>query len=190
MQTVAAAVAQPLEAFPGLQKLPSRLKRTDGPEFKAVVDGQSVHYRRDKATCRDELAIRDRLTQVMTWFGYTGTPAPCADPLVAIDVPPTPAPRFQTALGNIHPNPIVGAARSQIQFTMAARGRAVIEIFDVNGRLVKKVFDGIADEGPNVAFWDGTDDRERSVASGVYFYRFVTGIEQFSRKMVVVHAGG
>ena len=55
---------------------------------------------------------------------------------------------------------------------------------------MKKVFDGIADEGPNVAFWDGTDAREQSVASGVYFYRFVTEAEQFSKKMVVVHAGG
>ena len=53
--------------------------------------------------------------------------------------------------------------------------QAKIDIFDVNGRLVKSIYDGIAQEGVNEAFWSGADETGRQVASGVYFYRLETG---------------
>ena len=40
---------------------------------------------------------------------------------------------------------------------MAREGRALVEIFDVSGRLVKTVFDGIAKEGVNAVHWNGTE---------------------------------
>ena len=61
---------------------------------------------------------------------------------------------------------------------------------DVNGRLVKSVFDAIAQEGVNEAFWSGADETGRQVASGVYFYRLRANAEDFSKKMVVVRNGG
>jgi flagellar hook assembly protein FlgD len=99
-------------------------------------------------------------------------------------------PAFRTTLANFAPNPLLTGATGRIQFTMAREGKANVDIFDVNGRLVKSVYDGIALEGVNEAFWNGTDGTGREVASGVYFYRLRTGAEDFSKKMVVVRNGG
>ena len=59
----------------------------------------------------------------------------------------------------------------------------------MNGRLVDQVFDGVARQGLNEAYWDGTDSMGRSVAGGVYFYRLVTGETEKARKLVVIRAG-
>ena len=70
-------------------------------------------------------------------------------------------------------------------FTMAAEGPARVDIYDLNGRLVRRVFDGTAQAGENSALWDGTDTSGRQVASGVYFYALRTNDEQYARKLVV-----
>jgi hypothetical protein len=130
------------------------------------------------------------MAEVLTFFGYTGDPDPCQSPDVGaaddiINVGPT----FKTGLANFAPNPLLGGATGRIQFTMGVKGQAAIDIFDVNGRLVKTVFDGIADQGPNEAFWNGSDYSGRQVASGVYFYQLRANQDQYSKKMVVVRNG-
>ena len=67
---------------------------------------------------------------------------------------------------------------------------ARVDVFDVNGRLVKSLFNGVAKEGANEVFWNGTDETSRQVASGVYFYRLNANLQDFSKKMVVVRQGG
>jgi hypothetical protein len=172
---------------------------TGGPDYKTVVDGVSLHYRRDDVgTCEFgtatvgwvEPAIAERLEEVLTWFGYTGAPAPCDDPTAGTSVPVDPRqPSFKTALANFAPNPLLNGAKGTIQFTMARDAKAAVEIFDVNGRLVRTVFDGVAKEGLNVVHWDGTDSGSRSVASGVYFYRLKANDEEYAKKLVVVRNG-
>ena len=61
-----------------------------------------------------------------------------------------------------------------------------IAVFEIEGRLVKSVFRGVASEGKNEAFWNGTDESGRLVASGVYFYRLRALEEDLSKKMIVV----
>jgi flagellar hook assembly protein FlgD len=73
---------------------------------------------------------------------------------------------------------------------MAREGQAKVAIFDVNGRLVKTVFDGIAKEGPNQADWNGLDASGRSVSSGVYFIQMSTLGERHQTKMVLIENGG
>jgi hypothetical protein len=56
-----------------------------------------------------------------------------------------------------------------------------LRIYDVNGRLVRKLVDGSLAAGPHVAVWNGTDDAGRGVASGHYYARLDAG--QFSQKV-------
>jgi hypothetical protein len=166
---------------------------TGGPDYKTVIDAVSVHYRRDAATCDapEPGPIQDRIDRVMTWFGYAGAGLACVDPTAATGLGDFVGrePVFKTALSNFAPNPLVGAAQGRIQFTMSRDGSAAIDVFDVNGRLVRTVFDGVAKEGVNEAFWNGTDASERPVASGVYFYRLRANGDEFSKKLVVVQNG-
>ncbi len=56
-----------------------------------------------------------------------------------------------------------------------------LRIYDVNGRLVRKLVDGNQVAGPHVAIWNGTDDAGRGVASGHYYARIDAG--QFSQNV-------
>ncbi len=169
---------------------------TGGPDYKTVVDGLSVHFRRDPSNCvfttgnAIEPAVEERLHEVLQWFGYTGVLNACADPTAGTSVPSEPRqPTFKTALANFAPNPLVGAAKGTIQFTLAHEAKAAVDIFDVNGRLVRTVFDGTAHEGLNVAHWDGLDSGSRPVTSGVYFYRLRVDGDELAKKLVVVRNG-
>ncbi len=50
-----------------------------------------------------------------------------------------------------------------------------LRIYDVAGRLVRTLVDGVKSPGPYTAIWDGRDDHSRSVASGNYFARMEMG---------------
>jgi len=56
-----------------------------------------------------------------------------------------------------------------------------LRIYDVNGRLVRKLVDGDQPAGPHVAVWNGTDDLGRGVASGHYYARIDAG--KFSQRV-------
>jgi hypothetical protein len=166
-----------------------------GPDYKTVLDGASVHYRFDQATCSVQgPEIDDRIDRVLTWFGYAGAAQSCDDPTAALDVFDGRGDRpsgFVTALAAGRPNPYQGQGVVTLGFSTSAKGRATLEVFDVNGRLVRTVVDEIFEAGNNhQVTWDGTDNAGSSVASGVYFYRLKANGEEFAKKLVVVRNGG
>jgi aryl-phospho-beta-D-glucosidase BglC (GH1 family) len=59
-----------------------------------------------------------------------------------------------------------------------------LKIFNLNGALVKKVFDGLAPTGFQTFDWDGTDDLNQVVSSGLYFCQFQVNGTQISKKMI------
>ncbi len=204
LNTFAGAAGTPLgdEQYVGGVKTENYASVTNlasgGPDYRTVVDGLSVHYRRDTSepclfttsTWPDEPAVAERLNEVLTYFGYAGSQS-CSDPTsgtgVGDDLGRTKT--FKTALANFAPNPLMSGAKGSLQFTMAREGKASVDIFDVNGRLIRTVFSGVAPEGVNVIHWDGTDANQRPVASGVYFYRLRANGDDLAKKLVVVRNG-
>jgi hypothetical protein len=170
----------------------------NGFSFKTVADGTSVHMRRDAdGTCDFNTgstnSVTERIREVFRWFGYNSVSNPLCDPPAGSTTIPGDEgrqPKFRTSLADFAPNPLVTGAAGRIQFTMAREGRAKIDVFDIEGRLVKSVFQGVAKEGINEAFWNGTNEAGTQVASGVYFYRLRSADEDLSKKMVVVRNGG
>ncbi len=65
-------------------------------------------------------------------------------------------------------------------------GKVTLEVFDVTGRLVRTLVDGYETAGRKQAFWDGTDERGRSVASGVYYCRMTAPGYEKSIKMTLL----
>jgi hypothetical protein len=168
------------------------------PLYRTLIDGMSVHYRRDTdAPCAfaapggfSVTAVEERVAEALNYLGHSSA-SECTDPTASTAVEPRQlGPAYRTTLANFAPNPLLAGAKGKITFTMAKDGPANIDIFDVNGRLVKTVFDGIAQAGPNEAAWNGTDFTGRDVASGVYFYRLRADQKDLSKKMVVVRNGG
>jgi hypothetical protein len=79
------------------------------------------------------------------------------------------------------PNPF--QVTTSIRFGLERGGRAVLRVYDVRGREVRRLFDGDGDGRSYVVSWDGKDAAGRRVAPGVYFYRLQTQRQSFTRKL-------
>jgi flagellar hook assembly protein FlgD len=83
------------------------------------------------------------------------------------------------------PNPF--AARTTFQFGLARAGDAELDIFDTQGRLVRRLVRGALPAGAHFATWDGADDSGARVPPGVYSCRLVTSASRFERRLVRVN---
>jgi len=59
-------------------------------------------------------------------------------------------------------------------FETSRAGHVRVRIYDVSGRLVRTVWDGIQPEGIVALPMDGTNGRGTTLGSGVYYYRVET----------------
>jgi len=82
------------------------------------------------------------------------------------------------------PNPFNPETR--ITFHLEGPAHAELRIFDTRGGLVRTLVSGSLDAGAHSERWDGRDDRGRSVASGVYFYRLSARGERLTRRMLLL----
>lgn len=60
-----------------------------------------------------------------------------------------------------------------------------LKVFDVTGRLVRTVANRDFGPGLNSVSWDGRNDHGARVATGVYFYRIFTPVDDTSGKMIL-----
>jgi flagellar hook assembly protein FlgD len=74
-----------------------------------------------------------------------------------------------------------------ISYELPSPGAVGLTIYDVAGRLVKRLLAGeFVEAGRHEIVWKGDDEAGRSVAAGVYLYRLdVGGISQ-TRRMTLV----
>ena len=68
-----------------------------------------------------------------------------------------------------YPNPF--NPNTIIKFDLPARSQVEVSIYDVNGKLVKKLINDQKEAGYHSIEWNGTDTYGRKVSSGIYFYR-------------------
>lgn len=98
------------------------------------------------------------------------------------DAPSAPAQRL--ALYQSQPNPF--NPQTEIRFETPSDGRASVRIYDVAGRLVRKLVDEELAAGTHVRTWNGADDRGQRVSSGVYLYRLEFGRQSATKKLSLV----
>ncbi|MGD9400761.1 MAG: T9SS type A sorting domain-containing protein [bacterium] len=82
------------------------------------------------------------------------------------------------------PNPFTGA--TNIMFTLTSKSYVRIRVFDISGRMVANLYEGLAAEGENVVEWDGRTSRGEKLPAGLYFYRFESRDFQTTRKAILV----
>jgi len=74
-------------------------------------------------------------------------------------------------------NPSRGGA--SLSLRISRPGTVSVQLYDVQGRLVRTLDRGSYPAGERVLRWDGRDDRGERVGSGVYFFHAATpdGVE-------------
>jgi hypothetical protein len=97
---------------------------------------------------------------------------------------PDPRSDVMTAtLGLNSPNPFGGA--TTIRFALPAAGPADLAVYDLAGRLVRRLARGEYAAGEHFVTWNGADEGGRRLAAGVYFYR-LTATGRTSTKTMVL----
>jgi len=90
----------------------------------------------------------------------------------------------ETKLKSNYPNPF--NPETTIAFSLATAGNVEIEIYNIKGSKVKTLVNEFRGVGNHHIIWDGTDDRNHFVGSGVYFYRLKIGEYISTRKMLLI----
>lgn len=83
-----------------------------------------------------------------------------------------------------YPNPFNPETR--IAFDLPESGRVELALYNVLGRRITTLANGIFTAGLHEVTWDGRDEKGASVSSGVYLYRLETPLGSISRKMILL----
>ena len=87
-------------------------------------------------------------------------------------------------MNNNYPNPFNPS--TTLSFTLAEPGRTTLTIYNLKGQLIKRLVDKELTSGMHKVLWNGKDENERNVASGVYFYRLQSKNYQATGKMLLM----
>jgi hypothetical protein len=92
---------------------------------------------------------------------------------------------YQFALHQNYPNPFNPETR--IEYELAERVEVQLEVYNILGQKVRTLVNAVQMAGQYVVEWDGHDQNEKPVASGVYLYRLKAGELVAVRKLVLSH---
>jgi len=93
-----------------------------------------------------------------------------------------PLPTVVALYGNF-PNPFNPSTR--ISFALPEPSTVKLTIYDVRGRVVRRLSNEHFEAGRHEVPWDGKNDAGDDVSSGIYFYEFEGGGEKHGSKMVL-----
>ncbi|MBN2829861.1 MAG: T9SS type A sorting domain-containing protein [Candidatus Cloacimonetes bacterium] len=93
-----------------------------------------------------------------------------------------PTPELQTKLYNNFPNPF--NPETTISFSVKKNDVALLKIYNIKGQVVQS-YPKFA-TGEHKVIWQGVDKNNKSVASGVYFYRLESKTGSSTKKMMLI----
>jgi FG-GAP repeat/FG-GAP-like repeat len=108
---------------------------------------------------------------------------PIVTTLAAPGGTPASTPPAAGLLAPAAPNPF--RTHTELGYTVARSGRVRLAVYDVTGREVAVLFDGIAPAGSHALRWDGRSARGDALPAGVYFTRLRGDGWDASRKLVI-----
>lgn len=90
----------------------------------------------------------------------------------------------KTSLAQNHPNPFNPS--TEIEFYLQREGYASLRVYDLSGRFVRTLEEGVLKAGSYTSQWDGKDHQNKEAASGVYFARLNSDAGEKSIRMVLL----
>ncbi len=90
----------------------------------------------------------------------------------------------KTALLGNYPNPF--NPTTTIRFDLAKDALVTLNIYNMKGQIVKTLLRNELPAGTHRIDWNGTDQANRPIASGIYFYRFKAGDYQSNGKCILL----
>ena len=89
-----------------------------------------------------------------------------------------------------YPNPFSLNSASNsgitISYSIPISGNVEIEIYNIKGQKVTSLYNEYNNVGENSALWNGKDDSNSVVSSGIYYYKITSGNYSETKKMVLL----
>jgi len=101
---------------------------------------------------------------------------------VSVD-PPNPGTPLLVGVKPAYPNPFT--PRTTLSFTLAQAADVQVSIFNVQGRLVRRLASSTFGAGEHALVWDGQSAHGR-VESGVYLYRIAVGPDVYTGRVTLI----
>jgi hypothetical protein len=139
----------------------------------------------------DSIRAFDEFTAARNWYAGLISTTSVEGDYLADAVPAAP-------LLTAHPNPFSNSTEIRIEPPPAkgtsyaalpqkgAAGRAVLIIYDVSGRVVRRLETAADPASVRSVVWDGRNDAGNAVASGIYFCRTAGSYPESSLKMLLI----
>lgn len=89
-----------------------------------------------------------------------------------------------TLLLNCYPNPFNPS--TTISYTFYKDSNIELNIYNIKGQLVKNVLCKYQKAGTHEIIWNGKNNQEQLVSSGIFFYQLKTDSESIAKKMMVI----
>ena len=83
-----------------------------------------------------------------------------------------------------YPNPFNPA--TSISFSLHEPGYVRLEVLNIAGQKVRNISQSYYQEGKYILIWDGKDDQDHPMPSGMYVIRMVTDNRQFHQKVLMI----
>ena len=83
-----------------------------------------------------------------------------------------------------YPNPF--NPTTTISFSLQNNSNAELSIYNIKGQKVKQLLSDKLSSGKHSVVWDGRDENNQPVGSGIYFYKLKAGDFQKVRKMILL----
>ncbi|MFO7659402.1 MAG: S8 family serine peptidase [Candidatus Cloacimonadaceae bacterium] len=93
-------------------------------------------------------------------------------------------PELVTLLSGNYPNPF--NPETTISYSIKNSAEVSIDIYNLKGQKVRTLVSDKKAAGNHSVVWNGTDDSNKPVSSGVYFYRMQAGVYSSTRKMMLM----
>ncbi|MEN6445618.1 MAG: T9SS type A sorting domain-containing protein [Candidatus Cloacimonas sp.] len=82
-----------------------------------------------------------------------------------------------------YPNPF--NPETTIHFSLPESGPTSVKVYNLKGQLIRTLVNGNMNAGNQKIVWNGMDDNNQTVASGLYFYRVTNVGKSITRKMLL-----
>lgn len=99
--------------------------------------------------------------------------------VISASLPPKPLTLYQN-----YPNPF--NPTTTISFFLPEPRHVTLTIYDIQGKKVRTLVDAMGKVGKHRLVWDGMNNCEKAVGSGVYYYRLKAGKDVITKKLIVL----
>jgi len=147
----------------------------DDNDIEILVPNQSAYY----------LIDYKNSSGTVYWANFKRNPQRTGNAFDATSgIDPEVVPVFVNELNKNYPNPFNPV--TNISFSVKEEGFVKLKVFNARGQLVRTLISENMQEGVHFTSWNGKDNSNKSVSSGIYFYKMDSKNYSSVRKMILM----